>query len=188
MSRRDVTTLISAAAGGEAEASDELLPLVYDELRHLARMLFRHERPGLTLQPTALVHEAYLRLVGSDTDWENRRHFYAAAAETMRRILIDRARRYAAVRHGGELRRTDFDGLALPDAADVEDLVAWDEMLDQLEARDELMAHVVKLRFFVGFTVAETAHALEVSPRTVDRHWTAAQAWLRRQLAKAEPP
>lgn len=184
MKNNQVTRLIEAAARGEHGASDELLPLVYDELRRLARARMSRERPGQTLQPTALVHEAYLRLIGDDVRWDGRRHFFAAAAESMRRILIERARRYAAVKHGGELRRTDFDRPDLPGVDDVERLVAWDEMLDRLHARDKTMADVVKLRFFAGLSVPETADALGISPRTVNRHWTAAQAWLRVQLAR----
>ncbi len=181
-----VTQLIEAAARGEAGASDKLLPLVYDELRKLAHARMNREPPGHTLQPTALVHEAYLRLVGSDTEWDNRSHFFAAAAETMRRILIERARRYAAAKHGGELRRTGFDGLQFPDDVDVERLVAWDQLLGQLAEQDPVMADIVKLRHFAGFTVGETAQALELSPRTVNRHSTAAQAWLRLRLGETE--
>ncbi|MEO0615825.1 MAG: ECF-type sigma factor [Pseudomonadota bacterium] len=179
----NITQLAAAAGRGEAGASDKLLPLVYDELRQLAHARMRRERPGKTLQATALVHEAYLRIVGDDAQWDNRRHFFAAAAEAMRRIMIDRARRYAAQKHGGELRRTDLDGVQIAGSDDVERLIAWDELLDRLHARDAVMADVVKLRFFAGFSVPETAEALEVSPRTVNRHWTAAQAWLRLQLA-----
>ena len=186
MKHNPVTQLIEAAARGEAGASDKLLPLVYEELRRLAHARMSREAPGHTLQPTALVHEAYLRLVGSETDWENRRHFFAAAAETRRRILIERARRYAAVKHGGELRRTEFDGLQVPNDVDVERLVAWDQLLDQLAAKDSAMADVVKLRSFAGFTVDETAQALELSPRTVNRHWAAAQAWLRVRLDRSD--
>ena len=186
MSDPRITQLLEAAGRGEGGASDELLPLVYDELRKLARARMSRERAGQTLQPTALVHEAYLRLIGEDVKWDNRRHFFAAAAESMRRILIDRARRYAAVKHGGEFRRTDFDGLQVPSGEDVEKLIAWDELLDKLAERDATMADVVKLRYFAGFSVAETAQALEVSPRTVNRHWTAAQAWLRVQLGRDE--
>ncbi|HZD53551.1 MAG TPA: ECF-type sigma factor [Woeseiaceae bacterium] len=187
MNKNPVTRLVEAAARGEPGASDELLPLVYDELRKLAHARMRRERPGHTLQPTGLVHEAYLRLVGSDTNWENRRHFFAAAAETMRRILIERARRYAAIKHGGELRRTELDDLQVPGDEDVERLVAWDQLLDRLQAKDAVMADVVKLRTFVGFTIDEIAQALEISPRTVNRHWSAAQAWLRVQLERREP-
>lgn len=184
MTGSDVTALIDAAARGDVGASDQLLPLVYDELRNLAHARMRRERPGQTLQATALVHEAYLRLVGDNVEWANRRHFFAAAAETMRRIMIERARYYAAAKHGGELRRTDFENLELPGSADVSQLVEWDELLDQLAEKDEPMANVVKLRFFAGFSVAETAAALDLSPRTVNRHWTGAQAWLRLQLTR----
>ena len=186
VTRFDVTGLIDAAARGERGASDELLPLVYDELRKLARARIQREPPGQTLQATALVHEAYLRLVGENPEWENRRHFFAAAAETMRRIMIERARRYAAAKHGGELRRTEFDQFNMPGMDDVSRLVEWDELLDQLAEKDEPMANVVKLRFFVGFSVQETADALDLSARTVNRHWTAAQAWLRLQLRRGE--
>lgn len=179
----DITQLAAAAGRGVAGASDQLLPLVYEELRRLAHARMRRERPGQTLQPTALVHEAYLRVIGDDARWDDRRHFFAAAAESMRRILIDRARRYAAVKHGAEMRRTEFDGLQVEGADDVERLVAWDELLDRLQDRDAIMADVVKLRFFAGFSIPETADALGISPRTVNRHWTASQAWLRLQLS-----
>ena len=186
MQNSPVTQLIEAAARGEAGASDKLLPLVYEELRKLAHIRMGRDVPGQTLQPTALVHEAYLRLVGGDNDWANRSHFFAAAAETMRRILIERARRYAAVKHGGEMRRTEFDSIQLANDIDVERLVAWDQMLDQLAERDEAMANVVKLRSFAGFTVDETAQALNLSARTVNRHWSAAQAWLKVRLQSTE--
>lgn len=178
-----ITHLAAAASRGEAGASDELLPLVYEELRKLARSRMRQERPGQTLQPTALVHEAYLRVVGGEDRWESRGHFFAAAAESMRRILIDRARRYAAAKHGGELRRTDFDGLQIAGDDSVERMLQWDDLLDKLHDRDPCMANVVKLRYFASFSVTETAEALNVSPRTVNRHWTAAQTWLRLQLS-----
>lgn len=178
-----ITVLAAAAGRGEAGASDELLPLVYEELRKLAHARMRHERAGQTLQPTALVHEAYLRIVGDEVHWENRGHFFAAAAESMRRILIDRARSYAAAKHGGELRRTEFDGLQIADSNAVERMLEWDDVLDKLHERDARMADVVKLRYFASFSVAETAAALDISPRTVNRHWTAAQAWLQLQLS-----
>lgn len=178
----NITRLAEAAGRGEAGASDKLLPLVYEELRKLANARMRRERPGQTLQPTALVHEAYLRVVGDEVEWDSRRHFFGAAAEAMRRIMIDRARRYAAIKHGGELRRTEFDGLQLSGSDDVEQLIAWNQLLDKLYERDAAMADVVKLRFFAGFSVAETAEAMDLSPRTVNRHWTAAQAWFRMQL------
>ena len=177
-----ITRLVEAAGRGESGASDELLPLVYEELRKLARARMRSERPGSTLQPTALVHEAYLRVIGDDVRWENRRHFFAAAAESMRRILIDRARRYAAVKHGGEQKRTEFDDLRLPDERDYSEILEWDEMLDKLYERDPNMADAFKLRYFAGFSIAETAEALDISVRTVNRHWSSALTWFRLQL------
>ena len=181
-----ITQLIDAAASGERGASEKLLPLVYDELRNLARARMSRERPGQTLQPTALVHEAYMRLVGDDVEWQNRRHFFAAAAESMRRILIDRARRYAAVKHGGDLRRTEFQEIGIASSTNMDRLVEWDEMLDKLHAQDALMADVVKLRFFGGFNVRDTADALGISARSVNRHQAAAQAWLKVELGRAE--
>ena len=181
-----ISRLVDAAGRGEPGASDELLPLVYGELRKLAHARMRTEPPGQTLQPTALVHEAYLRVIGDDMQWENRRHFFAAAAEAMRRILIDRARRKAAVKHGGEMRRTEFDDLELPGNQDYSRLIEWDELLDKLDSRDSSMADVFKLRYFAGFSIAETADALGISVRTVNRHWTAALTWLQLQLDGAE--
>lgn len=177
-----ITRLAEAAGRGESGASAELLPLVYDELRRLAYARMRSEQPGNTLQPTALVHEAYLRVVGNDLQWDSRRHFFAAAAEAMRRILIDRARRKAAIRHGGEMHRTEFDDMQLPGDQDYSQLIEWDELLDKLHARDVNMADVFKLRYFAGFSIAETADALGISIRTVNRNWTAALTWLRLQL------
>lgn len=144
------------------------------------------EPAGLTLQPTALVHEAYLRLVGSeDPGWDGRGHFYAAAAEAMRRILIERARRVARVKHGGHLRRVTTTDITPGSIPVTEDLLAVDEALKRLEAQDAAMATVVKLRYFAGLTVAETARCLEVSSRTVDRRWEAARAWMHREIAGA---
>jgi RNA polymerase sigma factor (TIGR02999 family) len=169
-------------------SAETLLPLVYDELRKLARARLARERPGQTLQPTALVHEAYLRLRGVGDDgsppWAHRGHFFGAAAEAMRRILIERARRYQRQRHGGELRRTtlqDREAVAAFDG-DREELLALDQALTRLEDRDAAMAQVVKLRYFAGLTVAETAAALETSPRSVNRLWTDARAWLFREV------
>jgi RNA polymerase sigma factor (TIGR02999 family) len=182
----EVTRLLERVGRGERSASEELLPLLYDELRKLARARLARERPGVTLQPTALVHEAYLRLVGDGgATWEHRGHFFAAAAEAMRRILIERARRSARVRHGGELRRATLSdqipagGAEGPDA---EEMLAIDEALARLEQRDERMAQVVKLRYFADLTVEETAEATGLSVRTVTRLWTAARAWLAREL------
>ncbi len=182
-SDNQITRLAAAAGRGEPGASEELLPLVYEELRKLARARMRREKPGQTLQPTALVHEAYLRLIGDDVRWDSRRHFFSAAAESMRRIMIDRAREYAAVKRGADYRRTEFDDARIEDLNAVERLIEWDDLLDQLQSQDAIMADIVKLRFFAGFSVAETAEALDVSPRTVNRHWTAAQAWLKVQLS-----
>lgn len=179
----DVTRLLQRIESGEQHLSEQLLPIVYDELRKLARARMAAERPGQTLQPTALVHEAYLRLVGDEpVGWDSRGHFFAAAAEAMRRILIDRARRRGRIRHGGELRRTTFDGDRLPDADAHSELLDLDRALSDLEAKDQQMADVVKLRYFAGLSIEETAAALSLSPRTVNRSWTAARAWLRSQL------
>lgn len=180
----EVTQLLDAMDRGDPHAAAQLLPLVYDELRRLAAARLAAEPSGHTLQPTALVHEAYLRLVGTpDGDkWDHRGHFFAAAAEAMRRILIDDARRKAAARHGGAMQRQELD----PDAAAIpeprEDLLALDEALDQLAAEDPLKAHLVKLRYFVGMSLAEAAAALGLSERTAGRHWAYARAWLRRAV------
>lgn len=169
--------------GAEREAADRLLPVVYDELRRLARARLAHERPGQTLSPTGLVHEAYLRLVeGGDPGWANRAHFFAAAAESMRRILVENARRRGRVRHGGELRRTTLDQ-PIPGGAPLdEEVLAVDAALDRLEALDPEMAEVVKLRYFAGMSIEETADALGLAERTAVRRWTGARAWLRREL------
>ncbi len=182
-SSEQVTRLLDGIGRGERAASEQLLPLVYDELRRLAGARMARENPGQTLQPTALVHEAYLRLVkDADLGWENRGHFFAAAAESMRRILIERARRYARHKHGAGQRRVplaDDVASAEPDAAE---LLSLDRCLDRLEERDAAMARVVKLRYFAGLTVEETAAALAISRRQVSRLWVAARAWLRREM------
>lgn len=174
---------------GDAKAAEELLPLVYDELRKLAAHKMAHEAPGQTLQPTALVHEAWLRLVASpEQQWNSRGHFFAAAAEAMRRILIDVARRKHQVRHGGGLRRVDLEGtdIAVLDAR--ERLLQVDEVLDGLAAVDPLKAQVVKLRFFVGLSNAEIANLLNLSERTVERAWRFAKAWRScRHLTRPRP-
>ena len=177
---RDVTHLLDAAAAGDRKAAADLLPLMYDELRKLAAARMAVESPEHTLQPTALVHEAYLRLVGRGDDrrWDGRGHFFAAAAEAMRRILVDAARRKHGPGHGGHLRRQDLD-LDQPVTADrTYRLLALDEALDRLAAVEPRAAEVVKLRYFAGLTVAEAAAALGVSPRTVDGDWAYARAWL----------
>ena len=177
------TRLIRQVAEGDRHAAEELLPLVYDELRSLARAKMAREKPGQTLQPTALVHEAYIRLVqGADPGWEGRRHFFGAAAEAMRRILIERARRQAAGKHGGEAERVTLTDVAGEQPVEPETLIAIDEALTRLEKIDAEMADVVKLRYFAGMSVEETAESLRLSTRTVSRHWMGARAWLMKEL------
>jgi RNA polymerase sigma factor (TIGR02999 family) len=181
----DVTRLLDAAAAGDRQAAADLLPLVYDELRKLAAARMAAESPGHTLQPTALVHEAYLRLIGPAADhrWEGRGHFFAAAAEAMRRILVDAARRKNREKHGGDRDRIDLDA-ALPIAPyPRHDLVALDAALTRLAVEDPQAARLVELRHFAGLSVAEAAQVLGVSPRTADRVWSFARAWLHRELA-----
>lgn len=181
----ELTTILAAMTAGDAEAADRLLPLVYGELRALARMKMAREGAGHTLQPTALVHEAYLRLFGrSRPRWENRAHFFGAAAEAMRRILIERARRRARLKRGASPRRVPLVELPDEQTLHAEELLSLDRALDRLEALDSSMARVVTLRYFAGLTVDETAAALDVAPRTVDRQWTAARAWLQRELTR----
>ena len=180
-----VTRLLEQARRGEPGATEQLLPLVYDELRRLARSRMRGERPGHTLQPTALVHEAYLRLLGSEGAWEGRGHFFAAAAEAMRRILIERARRVRRLKRGGDLHRVELEDEVSADGPRVDEVLAVDEALGRLEEKDAQMAAVVKLRYFAGLTVEEIAHALGTSPRTVNRLWTGAKAWLRSEMPAA---
>ena len=177
----DVTRLLDAAAAGDRPAAADLLPLVYAELRKLAAAWLARERPGQTLQATALVHEAYLRLVGGDRppDWNGRGHFFAAAAEAMRRILIDQARRKDRPKHGGGRDRVDLDERAVPPAAGrADDLLALDEALTALAREDPAKAELVKLRYFAGLTLDQAAACLGISPATAKRHWTLARAWL----------
>jgi RNA polymerase sigma factor (TIGR02999 family) len=179
----DVTRVIEAIQHGDPKAADELLPLVYEELRKLAASKMANEAAGNTLQPTALVHEAWLRLVGNDNPkFAGRAHFFAAAAEAMRRILIDRARRKCALRHGGGQVRLDIQeiDLASPDADD--QLLAVDEALDKLAAQDPVEAELVKLRYFVGLTVEEAASLLDISPRTARNYWAHARTWLYHEI------
>ena len=181
-----VTRLLENIRDGDRQATDQLLPLVYGELRRLAQARMAKEPPGHTLQPTALVHEAYLRLLGDgDLGWDSRGHFFAAASEAMRRILIEAARRKRRVRHGGELHRTTLGDEAADAATDPHELLALDWALDRLGERDADMAAVVKLRYFGGLSVDETAKALEISPRTVNRLWSGARAWLHREMTRA---
>lgn len=179
----DVTKILQAIKAGRNDATDQLLPIVYAELRELATRKLRHESSGNTLQPTALVHEAYLRLIGSaDDNWENRAHFFGAAAEAMRRILIDRARSKKSQRKGGDAIQVSLDGLTEISENKADELIALDDALGELEAFDEAKAELVKLRFFVGLTMEESALALGISLRTAERNWTYAKAWLHRQV------
>jgi RNA polymerase sigma factor (TIGR02999 family) len=185
----DVTRILSAVAHGDARAAEQLLPLVYDELRKLAARRLARENPGQTLQATALVHEAYLRLVGpQDPGWDGRGHFFAAAAEAMRRILIDRARDRKRLKRGGGRRRVqiDLDNLLAEPPGD--DVLALDEALTALAREDPEAAGLVKLRAFAGLTLAQAAEALGIGRRTADRDWAYARAWLCHALAGTEPP
>ncbi len=176
----DVTHLLHAIEHGDAHAAGELLPLVYEELRKLAASRMVNEAPGQTLQPTALVHEAWLRLVGPDgqAKFKSRAHFFGAAAEAMRRILIENARRKQAGRHGGGQQRVDIDEVELATEAGNDDLLALDEALEKLAALDQPKAELVKLRYFVGLTFEEAAELLSISAPTAKRHWAFARAWL----------
>jgi RNA polymerase sigma factor (TIGR02999 family) len=182
----DVTQLLASLERGEAKAADQLLPLVYEELRKLAAHKMANEPVGHTLQPTALVHEAWLRLVGDrNPKFENCAHFFAAAAEAMRRILIDQARRKQALRHGGGQQRVEFAEIQSPSAADDDQLLAVNDALDQLAGQHPVEAQVVKLRYFVGMTNEEAAQALGISVRTAKYYWTHARAWLYGAIRKA---
>src|SRR5262245_41581633 len=179
----DVTRILQAIDAGDPTAANELLPVVYDELRKLAAQRLAHEKPGQTLEATALVHEAYLRLVG-DQHFDNRGHFFAAAAEAMRRILVDKARRRKRLRHGGGLpqKPLEADELAIVAAVDGLDMLALNEALDRLEAASPRRAQLVKLRFFAGLTLPEVAGMLGVSQSTAEADWTYAKAWLKRDM------
>jgi RNA polymerase sigma factor (TIGR02999 family) len=182
----DVTSLLSAIQTGDPHAAAELLPLVYDELRRLASQWLAREAPGQTLQPTALVHEAYVRLTGPggrESNWDNRRHFFAAAAEAMRLLLVENARRKKRPKHGGDRRRVELEAAESVVQAPSEDLLALDEALTRLTAHDPTRAEVVKLRFFAGLTMPEIAQALDLSLATVERYWTYARTWLYAELA-----
>jgi RNA polymerase sigma factor (TIGR02999 family) len=186
----DVTRILSAIEAGDSHAASQLLPLVYDELRKLAAQKLAHEKPGQTLDATALVHEAYLRLVdaAATPHWNSRGHFFAAAAEAMRRILVEQARRKRRRKHGGDRRRVGLEeALSLADAP-ADDLVALDEAVNQLETLDPVAAQVVKLRYFAGLPMPQVADSLGLSLRTAERNWTYARTWLHRALAPAEDP
>jgi RNA polymerase sigma factor (TIGR02999 family) len=182
----DVTRILNAIEQGNATAADELLPLVYEELRLLAAQKLSLEKPGQTLQATALVHEAYLRLVGTeDQGWENRGHFFKAAAEAMRRILIENARRKKSPKHGGERKKLDFDEavLVVGDKVPSEMMIALDEALEKLSKMDQTKADVVRLRYFAGLTSEQAAATLKISPTTAKRYWIYSRAWLLREIS-----
>jgi RNA polymerase sigma factor (TIGR02999 family) len=179
----EVTRILSSVSQGNDQAADELLPLVYEELRQLAARKMATEGAGHTLQPTALVHEAWLRLAGEEGQrWDGRGHFFAAAAESMRRILIERARRRQRVRHGGGQERVDVDEVQIAAPEDDDKLLQIHEALDRLAAEDKVKAEVVKLRFFAGLTDREVADLLGLSERTIERHWAYAKSWLFRAI------
>jgi RNA polymerase sigma factor (TIGR02999 family) len=179
----EVTRILTAIEHGDPRAADQLLPLVYDELRKLATQRLVRERPGQTLQATALVHEAYLRLVDANhaQHWDSRGHFFAAAAEAMRRILIDQGRRHQSAKRGGDRQRLpldDIDAPAVGDADSADDLLALDEALRQLEAEDPVKARLVQLRYFAGVSLEDAARMIGVSPATAKRYWVYARSWL----------
>ena len=179
----DVTHILDRVEAGDPKAAEELLPLVYEELRKLAAARMAQEAPGQTLQPTALVHEAWLRLVGDGPQrWNSRGHFFGAAAQAMRRILIDRARERQARRHGGSLARVDVDAVEVAAPQSDERLLAVNEALERFEAVDPAAAELVKLRCFIGLSMPEAAEALNLSLRSAERSWAYARAWLRRDI------
>ena len=179
----DVTRILDAIGRGDAKAADELLPLVYQELRKLASHKMAHEPPNQTLQPTALVHEAWLRLAGNEeVQWDGRAHFFAAAAEAMRRILIDNARRKRAARHGGGQQRVNVDDVEVTVPMPDEELLAVHEALEKFAVQDPQKAALVKLRYFAGMTIDQAAEILGISAPTAKRHWAYARAWLFREI------
>jgi RNA polymerase sigma factor (TIGR02999 family) len=179
----DLTRILDSIEEGNQNAADQLLPLVYEELRKLAAAKVAQEAPGQTLQATALVHEAWLKLAGSEhQQWRGRAHFFGAAAEAMRRILIDKARSKAAQKRGGAHAREEFEESKIELCAPSAEILAVHEALSELEAEDRMAAEVVKLRYFVGMTIPEIAEALEIAPRTADRYWAFARAWLKRAI------
>jgi len=181
----DVTRILNAIEQGDAQAADKLLPLIYEELRILAAQKMSHEPPGQTLQATALVHEAYIRLVGEEArNWDSRGHFFAAAAEAMRRILVENARRKKSSKHGGDKLKVDLNHAELAIEEPSEDLIALDEAMTRLSETDPGVADLVKLRYFAGLTIEQAAEFLGLSRRTAIDHWAYARAWLRREISK----
>jgi RNA polymerase sigma factor (TIGR02999 family) len=182
----DVTRILSAIEQGDPHAAAQLLPLVYDELRKLAAQRLANEKPGQTLQATALVHEAYLRLVG-DQHFDNRGHFFAAAAEAMRRIVVEAARRRKRAKHGGGRERVEVELADLPTSLPSDDLLALDEALGRLEQLDPIKARLVTLRYFSGMTIEQAGDALNISRVTAHRYWTFARAWLHQEMTGGKP-
>jgi len=188
----DVTHLLSQIESGDSNAAEQLLPLLYDELRRLAAAKLAEEKPGQTLQATALVHEAYLRLIGNDDSqrWESRGHFFAAAAEAMRRILVENARRKNRLKHGGDWDRVEVELAELPTRMAEDDLIALDEALEKLYDEDPVKARLVTLRFFGGLTIEQASEVLNISRVTAFRYWTFARAWLHHEITGGQmaPP
>jgi RNA polymerase sigma factor (TIGR02999 family) len=184
----EVTRILSAVEQGDPSAAEQLLPLVYEELRQLAAQKLAQEKPGQTLQPTDLVHEAYLRLIGEGEEphWNSRGHFFAAAAEAMRRILIEQARRKMAEKRGGQLQRIAFEHAEAVASAPPEELLALDDALERLKQSDPVAGNLVQLRYYAGLSVEQAAKALGVSVATGYRHWTFARAWLHGQLSRRD--
>lgn len=178
----DLTQILRHAEEGDQHAAEKLLPLIYEELRFLASRRINHELPGQTLAATDLVHEAYLRLIGNGQSWENRSHFFAAAGEAMRRILVERARRKQRIKHGGQLKRVPIDDELLESAHLADDLIAVDDLLDHLAEKHPTEAEIVKLHFFSGFSIADCAKALGIARSTAHERWRFARAWLRREM------
>jgi len=182
---KNVTHILSAIEQGDPRAPEQLLPLVYDELRKLAAQRLARESPGQTLQATALVHEAYLRLIGSETpSWNGRGHFFSAAAEAMRRILIENARRKRAEKHGGDLQRIELDGVDVVETGQPDNILAVDEALTRLAAEDPTKAELVKLRYFGGLSVEDAGRVLGISRATAERYWPYARVWLYSELSE----
>jgi RNA polymerase sigma factor (TIGR02999 family) len=185
----EVTQLLDSIDAGDHQAAEQLLPIVYEELRRLAAQKMAILPGGQTLQATALVHEAYLRLLGGGNQcWENRRHFFAAAAESMRHILIDRARRRSRLRHGANAERVDLDAVEIPEPVQDEMLLNLNHALEELQTASPERAEIVKLRFFAGFSESEIAGILNVSERSVQRHWSCAKAWLFERIERMKVP
>jgi RNA polymerase sigma factor (TIGR02999 family) len=184
----DVTQILEQIESGDPSAAERLLPVVYDELRKLATAKLAHEKPGQTLQATALVHEAYLRLVDAEKaqHWESRGHFFAAAAESMRRVLVESARRKKRLKRGGGLTRRELNEVSIAAAGVHEDLLELDAALDRLQAEDPQAVKLVHLRYFVGLSIPQAAELLGISPRTADRLWAFARAWLHREIGGKE--